>query len=44
MRFETQREYNTTQLLTINLCDLMVQKDMASLDVEKKLFILLIFI
>ena len=43
MRFETQREYNTTQLLTINLCDLVVQKDMGSLDIEKKLLILLIF-
>ena len=28
MRFETQQEYNTTQLLTINLCDLVFQKDM----------------
>ena len=36
MRFETQRKYNITQLLTVNLCDLVVQKDMGSLDIEKK--------
>ena len=36
MRFKTQREYNTTQLFTVNLCDLVVQKDMGSLDIEKK--------